>query len=159
MLRFRTLSLLSAVLVLGACSETSAPSGPTDSDATLRRSEASAARSSYVGETSAPRAAGQRVEHSLSCNFAGTCIQIHPHYFNGTSRVYSQADMNRTGCGVFVRFYRNGNLVFTSGSGCFGRNAIVFYAVRGPSRRGDVLCARWFNIGRTASASTRCQVR
>lgn len=156
--RFRTLSLLSAVLVLGACSETSPPSAPTDSDAALRRSEATAARSGYVGEGSAPRA-GVRTEHVFGCNGAGTCIQVHPHYANGTSRIYTQADMNRTGCGVFVRFYRNGNLVFTSGSGCFNRNQIVTYAVRGPSRPGDVLCARWFNIGRTASASTICQRR
>ncbi len=156
---YRILSLLSAALVLGACSEKSAPSGPTASNAAVQRSEASAAGSGYVGETRAPRAAGVQAQHFLSCNTSGTCIQIHPHYLNGTSRVYTQADMNRTGCGVYVRFYRNGNLVFTSGSGCFGRNAIVYYAVRGPSRRGDVLCARWFNIGRTATASTRCQVR
>jgi hypothetical protein len=151
----RTLTVLSAIAMLAGCSRSSEPFATSDDDPGIaQKSFAVAAR--WVGESRAPvTGGGYSTAHVLRCNAYRTCIQLHPHYANGDTRVYTQGFMESSGC-TRVRIFVNGVLVHQSASGCFPARAAVNYAARGPVRRFDRVCVVWTGPGPIGRV---CQVR
>ncbi len=147
MTHFGALSLLSAALVLGACSETQSPTDPADAPSAAR-AEASGSGAVVAGVKRGAGVALQEdvtTEHTVrTCNRLRTeCITIF-HNGNFVTRVLSQAAAQGRGCSR-VFFYVNGNLRAFSSPVCHFRGDQLF-ANWYPRRRfnfGSRFCSDW----------------
>ena len=130
MSRFRTFLMVSAAVVLGACSDTQPPTSSTEPEAELRREGGS-----QVGQTDAEvrkkgsAEQGVGLEHFTRCNSGGwECMLIY-HSGNFVGRVGSTAFARGYGCSR-AHFFTNGYL-----------RAVTNRVCHGP---GDRLIANWY---------------
>ena len=149
MSRFRTFFLVSAAVVLGACSDTQPPTSPSDSDAAFRKQGST--QSSQQVTAGVKRGAALELQGDIgaehvfrTCNRLRTeCITIY-HSGNFVSRVLSQAAAQGRGCSR-VQFIVNGNLRALSSPFCHIRVDQLF-AYWYPRRRfpfGSRFCSDW----------------
>jgi hypothetical protein len=151
MSRLRASLLVVATLVLGACSESKAPTDPAAAPPDAARQQAPAASSSEGVVAGIKKGAGLALEEDLTtqggpsgehtvrtCNGPRTeCITIY-HSGNLVTRVYSQAAAQGPGCSR-VYFSVNGGLRAYSNPVCHNR--------------GDQLYANWYPRRRFAFGS------
>lgn len=135
MSRFRTLMLASAVLVIGACSDTRSPTAPAETDPAQSEQSAEKELRGVWGEAEAAAALKQGgvdpVHSPLLCNRGGSgpeCLRV---FHNGTfvQRVFHRGVAQGNGC--------SRSIIKIAGR-VRGRSGFVCH------RRGDVLFFTWF---------------